>query len=180
MKTESIWQEYRNKIKVFLHAKVSDPDDVDDLLQEILIKTFDNLHSVQSEAKVKSWLYQVANNAIIDFYRKRGRAAQLEGEELWYELSEESTEQALSRCIEPFINALPEDSSALLTAIDLHGQSQKDYAAEHGISYSTLKSRVQKSRERLRGLYEECCYLSLDKQGNVVEFDPKSSNCKGC
>lgn len=180
MNIESIWQQYRNKIKAFLHAKVSNPDDVDDLLQEILIKTFDNLHSVQSEAKIKSWLYQVANNAIIDFYRKRGRAAKIEGEELWYEQSQESIEQALSRCIEPFINALPEDSSALLTAIDLHGQSQKDYAAEHGISYSTLKSRVQKSRERLRGLYEECCHLSLDKQGNVVEFDLKSGNCKGC
>ncbi|MCK8044191.1 RNA polymerase sigma factor SigZ [Shewanella sp. 1CM18E] len=180
MNIETVWQEYRNKIKAFLHAKVSNPDDVDDLLQEILIKTFDNLHSVQSEAKIKSWLYQVANNAIIDFYRKRGRASLIEGEELWYEQSEQSTEQALSRCIEPFINALPEDSSALLTAIDLHGQSQKDYAAEHGISYSTLKSRVQKSRERLRGLYEECCHLSLDKQGNVVEFDPKNGNCKGC
>ena len=180
MNIETVWQEYRNKIKAFLHAKVSNPDDVDDLLQEILIKTFDNLHSVQSEAKIKSWLYQVANNAIIDFYRKRGRAAKIEGEELWYEQSQESTEQALSRCIEPFINALPEDSSALLTAIDLHGQSQKDYAAEHGISYSTLKSRVQKSRERLRGLYEECCRLSLEKQGNVVEFDLKSGNCKGC
>ena len=180
MDIQTVWQAYRDNIKAFLKAKVPNPDDVDDLLQEILIKTFDNLHSVQSEAKIKSWLFQVANNAIIDFYRKRGRVAQLEGEALWYQQDEESNEQALSRCIEPFINALPEDSSALLTAIDLHGQSQKQYAAEHGISYSTLKSRVQKSRERLRGLYEECCHLSLDKQGNVVDFEPKDSNCKGC
>lgn len=180
MNIESVWQEYRNKIKAFLHAKVSDPDDVDDLLQDILIKTFDNLHTVQSETKIKSWLYQVANNAIIDFYRKRGKAAKLEDETLWYEQSEESNEQALSRCIEPFIKALPTDSAKLLAAIDIDGLSQKDYALEHNISYSTLKSRVQKAREQLRGLYENCCHLSLDKNGNVIEFDAKKSGCKGC
>ncbi|WP_246058408.1 sigma factor-like helix-turn-helix DNA-binding protein [Litorilituus lipolyticus] len=80
----------------------------------------------------------------------------------------------------PFISALPEEHADLLTAIDVHGESQKDYANKQGVSYSTLKSRVQKSRELLKGIYEDCCHFSVDKQGNVIDYQPKNGKCDGC
>ena len=44
MKIEEIWLAYRAALKRFIHAKVSNEADVDDLLQEILIKTHNNIH----------------------------------------------------------------------------------------------------------------------------------------
>ncbi|MEM9091559.1 MAG: sigma factor-like helix-turn-helix DNA-binding protein, partial [Cyanobacteria bacterium P01_F01_bin.53] len=86
----------------------------------------------------------------------------------------------LSNCIEPFIKALPKKSALLLEEIDLKGKSQKEYAQSQGISYSTLKSRVQKSRAELRELFEECCVFSKDGNGNIKDFEAKSGKCKGC
>ncbi len=43
---EQIWLDYRSRIKAFLHSKVSNPADVDDLLQEISIKTFTGISSI--------------------------------------------------------------------------------------------------------------------------------------
>ncbi|MEH6577820.1 MAG: RNA polymerase sigma factor SigZ [Amphritea sp.] len=185
MNIEDVWAEYRASLKAFLHSKVSDPDEVDDLLQDILIKTYGNLHTLKSASSVKSWLFQIANNVIIDFYRKRAKSRELStgdisADNLWYGETNPDIRQALSRCVEPFIDALPYETGELLTAIDLHGQSQKDYAGELGISYSTLKSRVQKGRSLLRDLFDECCHFSLDQHGNLIDYDTKTKNCKKC
>ena len=40
LKLEDVWTQYQQAVKSFLHSKVSNPDDVDDLQQEILIKTY--------------------------------------------------------------------------------------------------------------------------------------------
>lgn len=180
MHIEDIWSEYRASLKSFLSSRIYDSDEVDDLLQEILIKTHDKLHTIRSESSIKSWLFQVANNAIMDFYRKKSRLPEFSDEEPWYVEEEINSEHPLLRCIEPFIQALPEESAGLLTAIDLEGQSQKAYAEELGISYSTLKSRVQKSRSQLRSLFEKCCHLTLDSSGNIYDCDAKSGHCDNC
>lgn len=180
MTIEQVWNGYGDAIKRFLHSKVSNPDDVEDLLQEILIKTFNNLSTVQLEHSVKAWLFQIANNVIIDFYRDKAKGKDLNAEDLWYEHRRDSIKQELSKCIEPFISALPDKHAVLLTAIDIQGESQKEYARKHGIAYSTLKSRVQKSRGQLRKLFEDCCELTLDKRGRIIDCYQKSGSCNRC
>ncbi|NOI89501.1 RNA polymerase sigma factor SigZ [Vibrio splendidus] len=183
---EQVWAEYQQALKSFLHSKVSNTADVDDLLQEILIKTYQNLDKVQDTSSVKSWLFQLANHTIIDFYRKHARQqrdSQIDAEDLWFTDLDHNSEfkQKLSLCIEPFIQALPEQSSSLLLAVDIKGQSQKEIAEAQNISYSTVKSRVQKSRGDLKNLFEECCNLSLDQQGNVIDCELKPDNdCSKC
>lgn len=177
---EVIWREYRGSLKAFLHSKVSDPIEVDDLLQEILIKIYSNFQNLKFEDSIKGWLFQIANRTIIDFYRKKGKERGLNPKDLWYDEDIDSLEVSLSQCVIPFINALPEKSSELLTAIDIRGEAQKDYAQRMGISYSTLKSRVQKSRVELKHLFERCCFLEFDYAGNITDYTAKSSDCKNC
>lgn len=183
---EQIWSQYQQALKAFLHSKVNQPDDVDDLLQEILLKTYQNLDTVQDADSIKAWLFQLANRTIIDFYRKRARDlrdSNIDAEELWFAELDQNTEfkQQLAQCIEPFIQALPEKNASLLLAVDIKGQSQKELAQSQNRSYSTIKSQVQKSREELKKLFEECCHLSLDKHGSVIDCDRKpDSSCGSC
>ncbi|NOH78216.1 RNA polymerase sigma factor SigZ [Vibrio sp. RE86] len=180
---EEVWGQYQKALKSFLHSKVSNPDDVDDLQQEILLKTHQNLSSVKDADSVKSWLFQLANRTIIDFYRKRARQqrdSELQAEDLWFEQEEATLEQEMAECIKPFVDALPSDQSSLIDAVDLQGESQKRLAEKVGVSYSTLKSRVQKGRLELRKLFEDCCTLQLDKHGNVMECEAKSNSCGRC
>ncbi len=186
LKLEQVWAEYQQALKSFLHSKVNNSADVDDLLQDILIKTYQNLDKVQDASSVKAWLFQLANNTIIDFSRKHARQqrdSQIDAEDLWFTGLDHDSEfkQKLSLCIEPFIQALPEQSSSLLLAVDIKGQSQKEIAEAQSISYSTVKSRVQKSRADLKNLFEECCNLSLDQQGNVIDCELKpNASCGKC
>ncbi|ALO36628.1 RNA polymerase subunit sigma [Colwellia sp. MT41] len=174
MNIEDIWLAYRAELKRFLHAKISNEADVEDLLQDILIKIYNKLSAVKTQKSVKSWLFQIANNTIIDYYRKKGRAQENKLEGHWpLEESQESNIDLLN-CISPFINALPDEHANLLIAIDMNNQSQKEYAEQLGVSYSTLKSRVQKSRGLLKKVFDDCCHFKIDKIGNVYDYEVKT------
>jgi len=180
MKIERVWSDYQASLRAFLHKNIANPADVDDLLQEILLKTYRNLGTVQDSKKLKSWLFQVANHTLIDFYRKRGKASELQAEDLWYQQPEQAVEEQLSLCVLPFIQSLPKEEATLLKAIEIDGISQKLYAEQTGVKYSTLKSQVQKSRKMLLAVFRQCCDFSVDHQGNISDFEPKRKRCTSC
>ncbi len=53
-----------------------------------------------------------------------------------------------------------------------------------GISLSGMKSRIQRGRDKIREMFEECCKISLDCRGRVVEcvarkLDEVPEDCRG-
>ncbi|WP_170325620.1 RNA polymerase sigma factor SigZ [Ruegeria arenilitoris] len=177
---ESIWSEYRASLLAFLRSKVSNQDDADDLLQEILLKAHEGMSGLGKVESLKAWLFQIASNTITDYYRSKGRHKPIHPDDLWYNELDQDDQHVLENCIAPFINALPAEMGELLHKIDLQGVSQKSHAAELGVSYSTLKSQVQAGRRQLRKLFEDCCNFSLDSKGNIVGYERKKDNCGPC
>ncbi len=181
MKLEVLWKEYQSSLKRFLHSKVSCPDDVDDLLQEIMLKIHSNLKSVKDTSKIHSWIFQIAHNTIIDYYRQKHRQSAVLSEELWYqEFDKADTMKELALCLLPFIQQLPRKDADLLVAIEIEKIPQKLYAEKMGLNYSTLKSRVKQSRKKLYSLFQSCCEFSVDTQGNIMEYAPRRADCARC
>lgn len=174
MTIDEIWQEYRSSLKAFLHSKVSNPDDVQDLLQDVLIKTHIAMHTINEKSSIKAWLFQVAHHTVIDYYRKNGQEKHIQTLQLWYEPDERNIKMELAQCIRPFIQALPEKSASLLEEVELEGKTQKQLAQELSISYSTVKSQVQKARTELNDVFHACCEYELDTHGNLIEYHPKA------
>lgn len=177
--TDQIWTEYRSALKGFLHNRVANPADVDDLLQDILLRTHANLDNLQSVESIRGWLFRIARNATIGHYRKQGRKMP-EADDLWYTEDDLDPQEAFEPCLRPFIAGLPKDQAALLTAVDLDGVSQREYAEAQGVSFSTLKSRVQAARRALRGQFDRCCALTLDGKGAVIDFTRRDNGCGPC
>ena len=46
-------------------------DDVEDILQNIFIKVYLNLNDYDERLKFSSWIYRIAHNETIDFFRKK-------------------------------------------------------------------------------------------------------------
>ena len=49
----------------------TDSRDIEDLLQEIFIKVFVNLNDYDKDLKFSSWLYRIAHNETVSFFRKK-------------------------------------------------------------------------------------------------------------
>ncbi len=175
-----VWEDYSTSLRAFLRSRVRDQDDAEDLLQDILVKTHKNLGALQNSASLKSWLFQIANTTIIDFYRKQSRAKSVHPDDTWYTDLGASDRHILEGCLSPFIKALPSPAAELLRRVDLEGDSQKQLAAQMGVSYSTLKSRVQAARGQLRDLFEACCDFAVDGQGRVIDYTQRKRGCTSC
>ena len=49
----------------------ADGDDTDDVLQEIFLKVYISLNDYDTDLKFSSWLYRIAHNEVISFFRKK-------------------------------------------------------------------------------------------------------------
>ena len=79
-------------------------------------------------------------------------------------------EARLSESVRGMLDGLSPDPKTALYLKEYEGMTQRDLAAELGISVSGAKSRVQRVRARLKALLLDCCYFELDRQGNVVNY----------
>jgi len=183
MDIEQIWNDYGNLLRRFLLSKVNNPDDAEDLLQEILIKTHKKLGSLKDPKYFKAWLFQIARNTLIDYYRKPSKTLSAQSLPELAEIIEEGAEAQeimrleLSQCIKPFIENLPKKYGEAVEAIDLQGISQKELAKELGLSHSAIKSRVQRGRQKLAEFFQECCNYEVDARGNIIGYEAKSECC---
>jgi len=183
MDAQLVWEKYGDRLRKFLLSRVKTSEDADDLLQDILIKTHQNISSLNEPKKFQAWLFKVARNTLYDYYRKPVTSVSgqthpdFESLVDKYPDSQEIIREELSKCINPFIQSLPQIYREAVEAVDLKGFSQKALAKELGISYSAMKSRVQRAREMLAVLFQSCCTYELDSQGKIIAYHPNSNRC---
>lgn len=67
---ENYYKEYADKIYNFIYYKVNAESDVAyDLTSQVFYKALHKLETFDENKNFKSWIYQIAQNSIIDYYR---------------------------------------------------------------------------------------------------------------
>lgn len=181
------WKELEQRLRPYLARRVASPADVDDLLQDIFVKMHHGLADLRDDQRFGPWVYRIAHSAVVDRARRHSRAPSTTTAESDRDVvandSDEQLESDLSECVSLFVKLLPAPYRQAITMTELEGRSQKEAAETLAISLSGLKSRVQRGREKLRHMFEECCQLSVDVRGRVIECEPRgledvSSDCR--
>ena len=167
----ALWQEHKEALYYFILKRVHDEPTAKDISQEVLIKVYNFCLSKSGVRNVRSWLYQIAQNAIIDHYRKNKRNVPVESFSETEDEKEESAAKEAAEFILPMINLLPEAYSTPLRMSDVDGTNLKDIAEELDLGLSAVKQRVSRGRKMLREIFTECCLLELDDQGRLVSFE---------
>ncbi len=167
------WLEVRADLRRFVAARVP-PADVDDVVQDALVRVHRGLPALRDRERITAWIYRVTRNSIVDHLRARRTAEPLDEEPDAPPPSEPDAAFArLVRCVEPFLARLPAHHREALALVELEGLSQVATAARLGIPLSTVKSRVQRGRAQLRALLEACCAIELDRRGHVIAVTPR-------
>lgn len=64
-------ERYEAKIRRYSRKFLSDHEDINDVIQDIFIKTYKNIQSFDVKRKFSSWLYRIAHNELINALRKK-------------------------------------------------------------------------------------------------------------
>ncbi len=184
------WNEIEGRLRPYVARRVASAADVDDILQEILVRVHRGLAGLRDGERFGGWVYRIAEHVITDSARARTRSpialVELpEAVDVNGESAEGSDLQAdLGTCVALFVARLPSPYREAVTLTELEGLTQKDAADMLGISLSGMKSRVQRGREKLRDMFDDCCQISVDGRGRVMECEPRapgesSQDCRG-
>lgn len=74
-----VYEHYLPKIYRFILMKVNNKIEAEDLTHEVFLNTWQNLSTyVPREFPFSSWLYRIARNEVIDFYRTNKKNLRLE------------------------------------------------------------------------------------------------------
>src|ERR1700735_5250017 len=66
-----IYDLYFKKIYRFIFFRVGHKETAEDLAEEVFLKAFSKISSVNEPAAFEGWLYQIARNLVIDYYRQK-------------------------------------------------------------------------------------------------------------
>jgi RNA polymerase sigma-70 factor (ECF subfamily) len=69
-KIEEIYNKFSKPLLYFILKHVSNKSLAEDLLHEVFIKAYKNIESLEDKSNIQAWLYKIASNTIIDYYRK--------------------------------------------------------------------------------------------------------------
>lgn len=172
-----VWRDLRAQIERFVARRVGSRY-VEDVVQEVFVRVSRGLPDLRQDERLGAWVYRIARNTIIDFYR-RPQSQREEptgfGVEQAVEIAADdaAAATALSRVLEHFVHLLPPRSRQALELTELDGITQAEAAQRLGLSVPGMKSRVQRARAQLRELLERCCDIELDVRGRVLECEPR-------
>ena len=179
--SEKIWLDYHSRLRSFIKSRISDATATDDILQNVFLKMQTGLDTLRDETRIKSWLYQIARNAIVDYFRSQKPSIDIPD---WLQQPEtdpgEKATQELSECLHSMIQLLPENYREAVILSELKGLTQKEVAKVQGTSLSGAKSRVQRGRALLKTMLNDCCRLEFDHSGRLCEYERKGGDCDAC
>ena len=165
--TEVVRRE-RSRLLNFIRRHAPDPDDAEDILQDVFYRLVEANRLLMPIEHVTGWLFRVARNRITDLFRKKEPenfsdldVADEEGlsfEDLLPSLEggpdEAYVRNLLVEELKRALAELPKEQREVLVAQELEGLSFKEISEKTGVGVNTLLARkryaVLRLRERLR------------------------------
>jgi RNA polymerase sigma-70 factor (ECF subfamily) len=68
---DELYQKYHHDVFQFLFYMVRNKEHAEDLVQEVYIRVFKSYQSFEGKSSEKTWLFSIARNVAIDFFRKQ-------------------------------------------------------------------------------------------------------------
>lgn len=180
------WCDLEAKLRPFVARRVRSAFDVDDVVQDVLLRIQRGVGAIRDRERFGPWVYQVARSAIADHRRVVARHPHADHAPADEPAPPQDGDGALERELATYVARrvpmLASPYREALTLTELEGLTQREAAKMMAISASGMKSRIQRGRRQLRAALEECCRIALDARQHVLSCEPHAggSSPDGC
>ena len=156
---------YKNLVYSIILRQTKDPEEANDLAQDVFLKAYKNLAKYTPEFKFSTWIMRITSNHIIDMHRKKkfetvsfeayteesgvGVAGTTPSPEVAY-LKQESTDR-----INKIVSSLPEMYKIPVVLYHQEGLSYQEISEKINEPISKVKNRIFRGRKLLKGLFAE-------------------------
>lgn len=149
-------RKYERRLYNYCLRMTSKREDALDLMQEIFLCVYRNLPNYHGDGVFPAWLFRIAGNKVVDFYRKRARDPVNQASEWQDDWQSQhagrSDEQALgdNRLITRLLECLPPEQRLVVELKFFQQFTFEEIAGQMEISTNTAKSRLYAALGKLR------------------------------
>lgn len=162
---EELVLRYQGKVVANCRYITRDPNNAEDLAQEVLVKAFFGLRSFEKRSTFGYWLKRIKTHHCVNYIKKEGARSYVSVEEPeadgFEELTVPATAEQFAEEISDrnFIGAVLDSMSTSLRVplilCDMDGLSYEEIAHSLGIGLSAVKMRIKRAREEFRQRYQK-------------------------
>jgi RNA polymerase sigma-70 factor (ECF subfamily) len=184
VQTEDLWKRFHWCLRSFIRKRVSNDSDAEEILQDVFARIHAHLAGLKNTESAQAWVFRITRNAIADHYQAQKRVAgsledasePAEGSGRQGSDDDRTASADLSKCMMLLLEELPEPYGEAVRLAELGTLSQKELSQRMGISFSGMKSRVQRGRDRLKSLLLACCEVERDTRGGIIGYAPRTAS----
>jgi RNA polymerase sigma factor (sigma-70 family) len=157
-------QRERSRLRNFVRRRVADREDAEDIVQDVFSALVEANRLLMPIEHVTGWLFRVAQNRIIDLFRKKPIEPLSDDLEELLPSADAGPDALYARNVlldelASAVDDLPAEQRAVFVAHELEGRSFAEIAGETGVNINTLLARkryaVRHLRRRLQQMYDE-------------------------
>jgi RNA polymerase sigma-70 factor (ECF subfamily) len=128
------------------------PEDQQDLVQEIILQLWKSLNSFEGKSEFSSWMYRVALNTAIVFFKKEKRKQDnftiIKNEPIDNEVYDSEKDQQLVHFYKA-VNQLTKIEKAIIILL-IDGYSGKKIAENLGLSEVNVRVKIKRTKNKLQ------------------------------
>ena len=136
-----------------------DPNDAEDVAQQVLMKMMTSMEGFDGRSKVTSWVYRITRNASLDHQRTRKREQRLADKAEWVARAEaprlddpldDIEMRRTMGLIRTLLRELPMRQREIFDLVDLQGLDPKEAAELLEMNPNTVRVHLLRARRRMR------------------------------
>jgi len=157
---ELLVRQYERPIVRFLYRYLGNSEEAREVCQDVFIKVFRGISSFQNHCSLKTWIYRITLNTVLNekrrwYQRLKDRFLGLESisKTHWDSIPDPELSLTMSernRSINMALRKLRPDHRAIVVMRDLEGLSYQEIAAALGLALGTVKSRLARARQEMK------------------------------
>ena len=156
----AIYNRFKSSLYGLAFRYTRNPTVAEDLLQDIFVKVFSNLHTLDNDQTFVGWLYRIAVNTCLSYlrihkrvYRKEVPLEDVEGHVT--QKDSQRSEDMMNKSLEEAIERLSPRLKSVFMLHDIQGFKHQEVAQIMDCSVGTSKSQLFKARMKLRKYLEK-------------------------
>ena len=151
---EEIYQANKDKIYRLCLGFTGSSTDADDLLQEVLLKVWNNLDGFKGESKIETWVYRVATNTAL-LYINRKKRSQNKFQEIHPEqlnFKKEAHDSTIDLQINKLYEAISKlkEIDRIVISLILEDKSYKEISEITGLPVNHIGVKINRIKKELK------------------------------
>lgn len=155
------YRKYRHQVYVFIHCRIHDSDDAEDLTQDTFLRLLDHLAMLRTET-IRHFIFTIARNLVFDYLRRHYKKQEIDT--YLFDTLPVASSDTESRIIAndlrrlewKVVTSLSPQRRKVYELNRYHNQSTVDISVAMQLSIRTVENHLLSGRKMVRNYLKQC------------------------